>query len=122
MKLPVLTVVLYGVTLGYGLGWNVDIRKMAMLIVGGVFLAMGSFLPGLDYVKNRNMSREKAKKINRFVGFASVVMGLLSIVTIFLPPVSTGVWLVLLILYAVVTIVYGFVVEKPLKRQKNQKK
>ena len=105
--IPVITVLLQILTLGYGMGWNTDIRKCVALIVGGIFLVIGNYLPKLDYIKNYNVDTEKARKINRFIGFGNVIMGLLSIVTIFLPPVATVIWLFLLIVYAVISVIYG---------------
>jgi len=105
--IPVTCVVLYIATLGYGLDWNIDIRRIAVLLVGGIFLVLGNYLPKLDYIKNYNIDREKAKKINRFWGFGTVGMGILAIVTIFLPPTASAVWLILLIPYAVTGIWYG---------------
>ncbi len=102
-----MTVVLHIITLGYGLGWNVDIRKVAALIVGILFLITGNYLPKLDYVKNYNVDTEKARKINRFIGFETVIMGLLMLVSIFLPPIATVIWLFLLIPYAAVSVIYG---------------
>ena len=53
---------------------------------------------------------EKARKINRFLGFETVVMGLLMIVSIFFPPVASVVCLVLLIPYVIIGVVYGILV------------
>ena len=36
--IPCLTVVLQVITLGYGLGWNIDIKKAVSLIVGVLFV------------------------------------------------------------------------------------
>ncbi len=105
--IPVITVALQIVTLGYGLGRNLDIRKITAIIVGGVFLAIGNYLPKLDFVKDYDLDTEKARKINRFIGFEAVVMGLLFIISIFLPPVATMVCVLLLIPYAVLSIAYG---------------
>ena len=105
--IPAITVILQIVTLGYGLGWNVDIRKLAALIVGVIFLVIGNYLPKFDYIKNYDMDSEKAGKINRFIGYETVVMGILILVTIFLPPVTTALWLFLLIPYTVISVIYG---------------
>ncbi len=105
--IPVMTVVLQIITFGFALGWNIDIRKAVALIVGIVFLVIGNYLPKFDYIKNYNLDTESARKINRFVGFETVVMGLLSFVSIFLPPIATVVWLLLLIPYAVASVIYG---------------
>ena len=55
---------------------------------------------------------EKARKINRFIGTLSVIMGILMLTTIALPPIFTVIWLVLLIPYAVLSIAYGIKVTK----------
>ena len=107
---PFLSVVLQTVTLGYALGWNIDIRKFVCVIVGVILVVIGNYLPKLDYVKNADVDTEKARKINRFLGFENVVMGLLMIVSIFFPPVASVVCLVLLIPYVIIGVVYGIVV------------
>lgn len=107
--IPCMTVVLQVITLGYGLGWNLDIRKAVALIVGAIFVVIGNYMPKFDRVKNINVDTDKARKINRFIGYESVVMGLLFFVSMFLPPVGTVVCLVLLMPYAVIAVVYGIV-------------
>lgn len=105
--IPVMTVILQTVTLGYGLGWDLDIRKVAALIVGSVFLAIGNYLPKFDYIKNYDLNTERARKINRFIGFASVIMGILFLISIFLPPFFTVLCLILMIPYALLCVIYG---------------
>jgi len=104
---PIMTVVLQIITLCYSMGWNIDIRKSVAFIVGVIFLVTGNYLPKFDYVKNYDMETQKARKINRFIGYETVVMGLLFFISIFLPPKSTVVCLLLLIPYALVAIVYS---------------
>ena len=105
--IPCMTVVLQIITLGYGLGWNLDIRKAVSLIVGVIFLVIGNYLPKLDYIKNHDVETEKARKINRFIGYETVGMGILFLISIFLPPISSIICLCLLIPYAVIGVVYG---------------
>ncbi len=105
--IPPMSVVLQIVTLGYGIGWNIDIRRIVALIVGIIFLIIGNYLPKFDYIKNHNVDIEKAKKVNRFIGFETVVMGILSLVSMFLPSIATVVWIFLLIPYATISVVYG---------------
>ena len=110
--IPILTVVLQIITIGYGIGWNIDIRKSVAFIVGVIFLVTGNYMPKADYVKNYKIEAHKARKINRFLGYETVVMGLLFIATIFLPPESTIVCLVLLIPYTVIGVVYSIKISK----------
>ncbi|MBR1969047.1 MAG: DUF1648 domain-containing protein [Clostridia bacterium] len=104
--IPVMSVVLYAVTLGYALGFSIDIRKCAMIILGIVFIVLGNYMPKLDYVKNYKLDTDKARKTNRIMGFSLVIMGILGFITIFLPPVSTILWLIILIVLAMVSFVY----------------
>lgn len=106
--IPVMTVVLQIVILGYALGWAVDIRRAVALVVAVMFIMIGSFLPELDYIKNYKLPKEKALKINRFVGCITVVLGALFAISVFLPSVATMACILLIIPYTVVTIVYFF--------------
>lgn len=105
--IPVMTVILQITTLGYGLGWNLDIRKISAFIVGMILLIIGNYLPKFDYIRNHDVDTQKARKINRFLGFETVIMGALYLISIFLPPIATVVCLVLLIPYALIGIIYG---------------
>lgn len=107
--IPCLTVVLQVLTLGYGLGWTLDIRKIVAFIVGVIFLVTGNYLPKFDYIKNYDLNTEKARKINRFIGYETVIMGILFFVSILLPPIFTLVCIWLLIPYAIIGAVYGII-------------
>ena len=95
--IPVMTIVLQVATILYGLGKNVDIRRVALVIVAAMFVIMGNYMPKFDYIKNYNVEAHKARKINRFIGNLMVIMGFLAAVTLFLPPVYSVIWLLLLI-------------------------
>ncbi len=110
--IPVMTVVLQIVTLGIGLGWNIDVRVVASLLVGAILITQGNYLPKFDYIKNYDLSVEKARRINRFIGIETVVMGLLFIISTLLPPAFTVICLFLLIPYAIIGIIYGIKVGK----------
>lgn len=105
--IPILTLVLQAATLAYGLGRVFDVRRVAALLVGCIFLVIGNYLPKFDYIKNYDLDAEKARKINRFMGFETVCMGVLFLLSIFLPPIATVVCLFLLIPYALISIIYG---------------
>lgn len=107
--IPPLTVVLQIITLAYGLGLNIDIRRTVSFIVGTILVVIGNYQPKFDYVKNYNVNSEKARKIHRFIGYETVFMGILFFVSIFLPPVSSVVCLLLLIPYAIVGVLYGII-------------
>ncbi len=108
--IPCLTVVLQAAILVYGLGWNLDMSKIVAFVVGVIFLAIGNYMPKFNYIKNYDLETEKARKINRFIGYETVIMGLLFLVSIFLPSVFTVVCIFLLIPYAVISVVYGIII------------
>ena len=97
---------------GVALNYNVDIRIVAMSITGVLFLVLGIFLPELDYIKNYNIKTEKAKKINRFVGYGTVLLGLSFLLSIFFPPIVSVFCLLLLIPYTIAGVIYGIYVVK----------
>ncbi len=111
--IPILSVILQTITLGYGLGMNFDIRKIVAVLVGIILIVIGNYQPKLDYIKDYDsVSTEKARKINRFIGFATVIMGVIFIISLFLPPIVTLVSLFLLIPYALICAIYGIKVGK----------
>lgn len=105
--IPIMSIVLQAATFGYALGCQIDIRRFAMFIVACIFLVIGNYLPKFDYIKNYDIHSDKARNINRFIGFETVIMGILALVSLLLPPVASIVWLILLIPYAIISIVYA---------------
>ncbi len=108
--IPVMTVILQIITIGYSLGWDIDVRKVAVLIVGAIFLLIGNYMPKFDYIKNYDLKTEKARKINRFIGFETVLMGICFLISIFLPPITTLLCILLLIPYTIAGVIYGVVI------------
>lgn len=110
--IPVLTVLLQIITLGYGLGWDIDIRKAVSFIVGVLFVVLGNYMPKFDQVNGFNVDTEKSRIINRFIGYETVIMGLLFIISIFFPPIFSLICLFLLIPYVIIGIVYAIIVAR----------
>ncbi len=105
--IPAMTIVLQTVTLGYSLGWQIDIRRFAVFVVAAIFLVIGNYLPKFDYIKNHDVSAEKARQINRFIGFETVIMGILALISLLFPPIASVIWLFLMIPYVIISVVYG---------------
>ncbi|MBE7029158.1 MAG: DUF1648 domain-containing protein [Ruminococcaceae bacterium] len=49
--IPVMTIILQTIIIGYSLGYNIDIRRVVALLVGVMFIVFGNYFPKLDYVK-----------------------------------------------------------------------
>lgn len=110
--IPITTIALYILTLGYSLNWGVDIRRTVAVIVGVILIVMGICLTEVDYIKK--YSKEKAKKINKFIGFETVIMGILFVISAWLPTFATVACLILLIPYTVIAIIYSIKVKRAL--------
>ncbi len=110
--IPTMTVVLYLVTLGYSLGEDIDIRQVAVMLVGLIYIVTGNYLPKLDYVKNMKLSKEKARKVNRFTGYGMVIFGALFIGSLFFKPFASVICLLLLIPFTIALLIYTIIVAR----------
>lgn len=110
--IPVITIVLQLSTFALVLGYDVDIRIVAIAILGTLFLVLGYFMQKLDYVKNYNIEPEKAIKINRFMGYSAIVMGILFLISLFFSPIASLVCLLILIPYTIISVIYAIYVVK----------
>ena len=104
-----MTFILQLVTLIYALGTNLDIRKIAVFIVGVILIVTGNYLPKFDTVNHLKVDTEKARKINRFLGYETVIMGAIFLLSIFLPPIFSIIALILLIPYSILGFVYSII-------------
>ncbi len=110
--IPVMSMILYAITIWVNLGGDLDIRRIVCVIVAGVFFVTGNYMPKLDYIKDYDVDTQKARKINRFVGFTTVIMGVIMLASVFLPPIASIIALFLLIPYGILNIVYGIYIGK----------
>ena len=110
--IPVITTVLQVITLAYGMGKNIDIRRVSALMLSVLFIVIGIYIPKLDYIRNMKIDEVKARKINRFAGIVMVIIGIAFLISSFLPAVATVVCVGLLILYSLIFTVYGIIVAK----------
>ncbi len=105
--IPVMSIVLQSVTFAYALGQFTEIHRAAALIVAIIFLLMGNYLPKFGETKNSGEDMEKTVKINRMIGRASILMGVLFLISVFLPPIAALICVALLIPYGIFCTVYG---------------
>lgn len=110
--IPCVSVFMYTITIVHGMGQDVDIRKAAMLIAGIIYILIGNYLPKLDYIKHCNIDKQKARKINRFAGYEMTALGILFIVSMFLPAIVSAVCVTLIIPCIIIGVVYGIRVAK----------
>lgn len=97
--MPVITVVAYLTTIQINLGHNLDIRRIAIVLVAAMMLAMGNYLPTVPpeynshkWVMRQMTRRPDAKRALRRLGYTMVIFGILLLLSLFFSPiVSAGV-------------------------------
>lgn len=107
--LPVITVVAYVMTIQFNLGHDVDIRRIAILLVSAIFIAMGNYLPTVpaDYNRTnlgmRYLTRKRDyRRVVRRLGFVMVLSGLAMLASLFFPPLVSAIVLGIIIVLVVV--------------------
>lgn len=93
--IPLITIVVYEITLLYALGKNIDIRKVVMILLGIIFIVSGNYIPKTVGDVKLNFPRIKNeqvyKKVKRLFGYIFIIDGILFIASIlFNPIVSVG--------------------------------
>lgn len=81
--IPILTIVLYVVTTMYAIGNKLDIRKIAMIILGILFVVIGNYLPKTKGQINllQKASEQEYRKVSKVFGYLMIVNGLLFIIS-----------------------------------------
>lgn len=82
--IPILTVILYIVTIMIALGNNLDVRRIVMIILGILFIVVGNYLPKVkgDYYMNskvfwsKNRDEKLVNKAARVTGYMLIIGGL----------------------------------------------
>lgn len=92
--IPILTVVIYTITILIGLGKNVDVGKIITIFLGLIFIIMGNYMPKMSYADAKGNIRplinpmpktEKTfKKMMRMMGYSFIIGGFFMICAIFI--------------------------------------
>lgn len=114
--IPILTVVLYIITIMVALGSNLDIRKIVMIILGIVFIVSGNYMPKLraDYFMNmkafwvKNRDEKLVNKAARITGYMLIISGFLCITSILFKPLVSVIVIILSILATILIYLYVF--------------
>lgn len=77
--IPILSIILYIVTIMYAIGNKLDIRKIVMFILGVLFVIMGNYLPKTKGNINliNKIFEQEYKKVSRISGYLMILNGLL---------------------------------------------
>lgn len=108
--IPILSIVLYSLTIFYSLGNTVDIRKSIMIILGIILIITGNYLPktkGNNFMRiNKNIiyDYDKAKKI---AGYLTLFTGVLLILSISFEPIVSAAIIILFIFSNIILYFYS---------------
>ena len=114
--IPILTIVLYIVTIMYALGSNLDIRKIVMVVLGIIFIISGNYMPKVrgDYYINskifwvKNKDEKLVNKAVKLSGYSLIIGGILCILSILFKPVASIIVIGVIILYTLFIYLYVY--------------
>lgn len=111
---PVMTFVIYTATIGYAFDSAIDIRRIAVFIVGFIFVILGNYMPKIGYtgVNFGKIPPDKSGKFKRLIGYETVGLGVLFFISILLPPFASVAVLILLFPYIVINCIYAVYLRK----------
>lgn len=112
--LPVTSIVLYITTIIFNLGIEVEVRKIACLLIGIIIILMGNYLPKVksgDYINIHPRilaSNEKIwRKYSRILGYTYVIFGILIAISILFTPMVSAIAVLLFIISNLVVMAYS---------------
>lgn len=109
---PVITIVAYTITIRYGLGEAVDIRLWTVIMVAGILIFIGNYLPTVppESVNKDGFHLGKANTQSdlRSTGYCLVLFGVLTLLSLFFPPIVTVIVLVLFIISLLVLMMISY--------------
>lgn len=109
--IPIVTVILYIVTISFALGNKLDIRKIVMLILGVMFIIMGNYLPktkGSTYVHfGRKIKDEKLlNQASKISGYIMIINGILAMISTLFDPIISVALVIAIILEGIILTIY----------------
>lgn len=111
--LPIVSIIVYSITLSIALGSQLDVRRIICLIIGSIFILVGNYIPKTSstytygshqysFIKNENFY----KKFNRAMGYSFVILGFLLIVSIFFASRYSAYVVILIIILTIIESLY----------------
>jgi uncharacterized membrane protein len=129
--IPLITMILFPVTIFYSLGINISISLVALLILGILILVLGNYMPKVrqNYVAGIRVpwtltNEENWNKTNRLAGWLFTIGGLVIIIEAFtmqsIPLAMFIVTISELVIVTIIPIVYSYVLYKNQKNIEEQ--
>lgn len=114
--IPIITVILYIVTIMIALGNNLDVRKIVMIILGITFIITGNYMPKVrgNYYINlkafcvKNRDEKLVNKAVKISGYMLIIGGILCLISIAFKPVISIIVIGAIILFSLLIYIYVF--------------
>lgn len=115
--IPIITVVLYIVTMSVSLGNDLDIRKIVMILLGILFIISGNYMPKVrsDYYINskmfliKNRDEKLVNKAIKISAYGLIICGILFILSILFKPVVSVAVLAVVMVYFLFIYIYVYI-------------
>lgn len=115
--IPIITVVLYIVTIAIALGNSLDIRKIVMILLGVLFIISGNYMPKIrsDYYMNakifwvKNRDEKLVNKAIKILAYGLIIFGILFILSILFNPIVSIVILIAMLLFCMFIYLYVYI-------------
>lgn len=115
--IPIITIVMYIVTIAIALGNSLDIRKIVMILLGILFIISGNYMPKVrsDYYMNtkifwvKNRNEKLVNKAIKISAYGLIVYGILFILSILFKPVVSVVVLIAMLLFCLYIYIYVYI-------------
>lgn len=111
--IPTITIVLYIVTLGFALGYNLDIRKIVMILLGIWFIIMGMCFPkakGRIYIHLPGVDDDETLgKLAKLLGVVFIIYGAAFVISTFFKPIVSAILVVFFIIDMIAFSIYGYI-------------
>lgn len=115
--IPIITIVMYMVTIAIALGNDLDIRKIVMLLLGILFIISGNYIPKVrsDYYMNskvfwvKNRDEKLVNKAMKLTAYGLIGFGILFILSILFDVVVSIAVLIVTIVFCVFIYLYVYI-------------
>ncbi len=112
---PIISIVMYTMTILYALKYPIDFRVIAMMILGIMLIVLGNYLPKTKNTKyhfgfhvgfSKNLDDKTYKKMARICGYMFIFDGFFMIITSLFDPILSAIAVALLILQSIILTIY----------------
>lgn len=87
--IPILTVVIYLLTISFSLGIKTYIGKTICFVLGILFVLIGNYIPKISYIRGKDMFHPKIndektfRKVVKYMGYSFIAIGIILLILLF---------------------------------------